>query len=199
MHTNSFSRRDFIKAGAAGTLVTGISSPLAGLANSRGITGQAAPELQVPYWIDGKGKQTKAFSVSANKGKWVFLKCFQHWCPGCHAQGFPSLQKLVNAFGQHDQVAIAAIQTTFEGFFTNTQSALLKNQNRYELDIPFGHDSGDDKAEHGDRGRYPSTMVNYRTGGTPWMVVINPQGTVVYNNFHINMDKLIEHIGQQLS
>ena len=92
---------------------------------------------------------------------------------------------------------IAAIQTTFEGFSTNNQAALLKNQQRYELSIPFGHDEGDASAPHGDHKRKPKTMLSYRTGGTPWFVVIDPNGRVVYNHFHVDGDRLIEIIKKE--
>ncbi|MGH1438514.1 MAG: peroxiredoxin family protein [Cellvibrionaceae bacterium] len=204
---HSLSRRNLIKATILGGIGLGsAASPLSLFAQdtqsqkrTRGIQGQTAPELQVPYWIDGKGKEQKAFNIAANRGKWVYLKCFQNWCPGCHSIGFPGLQKLVKAFPNHNQLAIAAIQTTFEGFSSNNQDALRKNQLRYELDIPFGHDSGDSNAPHGDRQRYPNTMVSYRTGGTPWIVVINPQGQVVFNDFHIDTDKFIQFLSQQFA
>jgi peroxiredoxin len=193
------SRRDTLKAGFIGVAgLASLSNPLNALAQApRGITGQAAPELQVPYWIDGAGKETNAFSVAGNKGKWVILKCFQNWCPGCHSAGFPGLQKITAAFENNSQIAIAAIQTTFEGFSTNNQDALLKNQQRYELSIPFGHDSGDESAPHGDLRRRPKTMVSYRTGGTPWFIVIDPTGMVVYNHFHVDTDKLIDILKKQ--
>ena len=40
-------------------------------------------------------------------------------------------------------------------------------------------------------------MRRYRTGGTPWIVVIDPQGLVVYNDYHINADKFIEYLQSQ--
>jgi len=184
-----------------GAALTGLTAPVKLVAQSktRGIKGQAAPELQVPYWINGKGEPRAAFSIMANRGKWVYLKCFQHWCPGCHSSGFPGLQKLASAFPNHDQLAIAAIQTTFEGFSTNDHDALRKNQLRYGLDIPFGHDSGNSSAPQGDQQRYPNTMVSYRTGGTPWIIIINPQGQVIFNDFHVDTDKLIQFLSQQFA
>jgi len=192
-------RRSFVKASAAigaASILAPLSTPLLA-AQERGIVGALAPELKVPYWIDGQGKKTAAFSLAANKGKWIFLKCFQNWCPGCHSSGFPTLQKVTNAFKDNDKVVTAAIQTTFEGFSTNTQDALRKNQLRYELEIPFGHDQGDENADHGDFRRFPSTMLEYRTGGTPWITVINPEGVVVFNDFHVNGDKLIAYLQEQ--
>jgi len=201
MQDSSFNtRRTILKAGiATGATLTGFTASTSLLANghSRGIQGYVAPELEIPYWINGKGEQQEPFSIAANKGKWIFLKCFQHWCPGCHASGFPTLVKLTKAFPNHDQLAVAAIQTTFEGFSTNTQDALRKNQLRYDLDIPFGHDTGKSTAEHGSRERYPNTMISYQTGGTPWLIIINPKGHVVFNGFRVDDDKLIKYLSEQ--
>ena len=167
-------------------------------ANEPGIKDQFAPELAIDQWIGAGGQAIEPFKVSDHAGKWVFLKCFQNWCPGCHAHGFPTLVEMVKHFGNHEKVAIAAIQTAFEGFHTNNFEALRKNQLRYEIDIPFGHDSGDVEAPHGAFERYPKTMVDYRTGGTPWIILIAPTGHVVFNNYSINTEQLIQYLKEQV-
>ena len=195
-------RRALIKAGViSGLGLTGLAAPFALYAagHSKGIQGYVAPELEVPFWIDGKGNEQEAFSIAANKGKWIYLKCFQHWCPGCHATGFPGLVKLTKAFPNHEKLAVAAIQTTFEGFSTNDQDALRKNQLRYDLDIPFGHDIGDSTAKHGSRLRFPNTMISYQTGGTPWIILINPEGQVVFNDFRVSSEKLIKFLTKEFA
>lgn len=58
----------------------------------------------------------------------------------------------------------------------------------------LGHDAGDP-----DTHERPSTMVSYRTGGTPWLILINPEGQVAYNGFQVHSDKLIEFIESQVS
>ena len=85
---------------------------------------------------------------------------------------------------------VAGIQTVFEGHFTNTADKLREIQLRYELAIPMGHDSG---PEHG----YPKTMIDYRTGGTPWMILIAPQRRVVYNDYGIDGQKAVEFLQAQ--
>jgi len=43
----------------------------------------------------------------------------------------------------------------------------------------------------------PDIMRKYRSGGTPWAVIIDPKGRVVYNQFHIEVslaDKLIRKL-----
>lgn len=206
-------RRDVLKSGAgilAGSAVpalalTGMgamtasaasegSSEQAGEAPAKyGIEGYMAPEIQLDYWIDGDGKPSE-FSVIAARGKWVFLKFFQNWCPGCHSSGFPTLKAMCDEFHGHDKVEIAAIQTVFEGYSTNTEEKVRELQLRYDIPAVMGHDGGDPKSH------IPSlTMINYRTGGTPWLVLIAPDGSVVYNNFHVNREKLIEYMKEQLA
>ncbi|AMS41435.1 hypothetical protein N7E70_011930 [Aminobacter sp. NyZ550] len=34
-------------------------------------------------------------------------------------------------------------------------------------------------------------MQDYRTGGTPWFIIIDPAGKVVFNDFHLDADLLI--------
>jgi len=158
-----------------------------------GIEGYEAPELAIDYWIDADGKPS-SFSIEESKGKWVFLKCFQNWCPGCHSSGFPTLKAFADEFHDHPKVAIAGIQTVFEGFSSNTQDDVRKLQQRYELPIVMGHDPGDPDGIH-----TSDTMMKYRTGGTPWLILIDPTGVVAFNDFRVNVEKLIEYIHEQLA
>lgn len=154
-----------------------------------------APELRVPYWIDAEGKKTDAFTLAGQEGKWVFLKCFQNWCPGCHSHGFPTLQKLVDTFGNdHKSIAFAAIQTTFEGHHTNNKAALRSLQLRYKSPIPFGHDAGNPDLNRSDPKHFPNTMLDYQTRGTPWLIMITPERKVAYSNHHVDTDALIEYL-----
>ena len=158
-----------------------------------GIVGLSAPELAIDYWIDRNGEPT-GFSMAESRGKWVLLKCFQDWCPGCHSSGFPMLKQFSDRFWDHPKVAIAGIQTVFEGFSTNTLEDVRKNQLRYELPITMGHDAGDPDGDH-----RPDTMRHYRTGGTPWVILVNPDGVVVHNSYHVNPDALVEYISSQVA
>lgn len=198
--TDQSSRRKFLATAATGAAISATLSPGLGTTNAfaqsshnYGILGATAPELKVDYWIDSEGKDAN-FSVKDAAGKWVFLKCFQNWCPGCHSSGFPTLQAFSKAFYGHPKVAIAGIQTVFEGFSSNSQKAVRELQLRYELPIVMGHNPGDPDGNH-----RPTTMIDYRTGGTPWLILINPEGTVVFNDFHVNTEKLIEYVGEQIA
>ena len=100
-----------------------------------------APELRVNDWIDADGKpMDKPLRLSDMKDGYKIIYCFQHWCPGCHSRGFPTLRFL------HDKLKdkgfdFAVIQTVFEGAETNTRDKLRINQEQYGLKMPFGHDT----------------------------------------------------------
>ncbi len=158
-----------------------------------GITGQMAPELDVPYWIDAEGNDTQ-FKLADQRGKFVFMKCWQAWCPGCHSRGFPTLQKVTEAFIDEPKVLTLGIQTTFEGFSTNSKNRVREMQLRYDLPILMGHDTG-----KGKRHERPTTMLNYRTGGTPWLILVAPDGKVIFDDYHINTENAIAFLRTEVA
>ena len=150
-----------------------------------GSTHSRAPELRVADWIDaGGGPMDRPVRLADLGTGYKILFCFQHWCPGCHSRGFPTLRFL------HDKLkgkgfGFAAIQTVFEGAETNTFDKLRLNQQKYGLAIPFGQDvpaAGE---------RYPTFMEDYRSAGTPWFTVIDPQGLVVYADFRLDAQRFL--------
>ena len=154
-----------------------------------GILGRMAPDLTLSNWIDAAGQPTERIRLSELRGKVIYLYLFQHWCPGCHSHGFPTLQTLAQTFKGDDRVVLLAVQTAFEGKSINTLDKLRKNQIDYEVAIPMAHDNGEDNP----RGM-PQTMIDFRSGGTPWTVIIDPDGKVVYNQFHIDVHQAIDLI-----
>jgi hypothetical protein len=107
--------------------------------------------------------------------------------------GFPTLQKLTKAFKNVDQVKFFAVQTVFEGYDYNSQDKLRKNQLEWDLKIPMAHAAGNPQTHE-----IPEIMRQYRSGGTPWKVIIDPHGKVVYNHFHIEPPKAVALIERLL-
>ena len=148
-----------------------------------------APELRVKDWIDTDGMPiAKPLRLSDMKDGYKIIYCFQHWCPGCHSRGFPTLRFL------HDKLKdkgfdFAVIQTVFEGAETNTRDKLRINQEQYGLKMPFGHDT----PPAGER--YPTFMEDYRSGGTPWFTVIDPEGNVVHADFRLDPQRFLAALG----
>jgi len=154
-----------------------------------GIEGHQAPELSKKIkWVNEKGEVMAPIQLSDYKRKFKVIYGFQSWCPGCHSQGLPSLKKMVEALKENEKVAFFAVQTVFEGFQANTEDKLLETQKKYDLKIPFGHDTGSEET-----GNHSSIMYHFRTGGTPWFIFIDENNTVVFNDFHLNAEKAIEY------
>ena len=105
--------------------------------------------------------------------------------------GFPTLQKVTQAFKNQNQVIFLAVQTVFEGYEYNSQAKLRKNQLEWGLNIPMAHAAGNPQTHE-----IPAIMSKYRSGGTPWTVLIDPKGSVVYNHFHIEPPQAIAMIEQ---
>ncbi len=108
--------------------------------------------------------------------------------------GFPTLKKLTEVFKDNDQVKFWAVQTVFEGYSINSQAKLRKNQLKYDVKIPMAHAPGNNETHE-----IPPIMRAYRSGGTPWAVIIDPAGKVIYNHFHIEADQAVAVIQKLLA
>jgi hypothetical protein len=42
-------------------------------------------------------------------------------------------------------------------------------------------------------------MADYRSGGTPWVVILDKSGTVVFNDFHIRFPYAVNLINDLIS
>ena len=167
--------------------ILGLMKPLQAQIPPGGILNQKAPSWEVNQWFQlPEGKET--LDISDFEGKVVYLYCFQSWCPGCHKYGFPTLQKLIAKFGNDEDVAFVAVQTTFEGFSTNSFERGKEVADQYGLKIPIGHSGSPEK--------YSELMVSYQTRGTPWAIIIDKNGIVRFNNFHIEPEMAITLINE---
>ena len=144
-----------------------------------------AAEFYVKDWVDENGNTTNQIKLSDFKGKFKVDYCLQSWCPGCHSIGLPNLKKMIQALKGNENVVFIAIQTVFEGHHENTFDKMLETQKKYDLKIPFGHDAGDDGKSRS------NFMQNYQTGGTPWFVFIDQNDSVIFADFHLNVDAAI--------
>jgi thiol-disulfide isomerase/thioredoxin len=154
-----------------------------------GIVGLPAPPLENIRWINENGDERGPLTFVELGQGFKIIYFFQDWCAGCHAHGFPTFVTLAEKL-RDKGVGLAAIQTVFEGSDVNTFDRLQENQRRYGLRMPFGHAVAD--LASGDA--VPAVMEAYRSGGTPWFVVIAPDGRVVYDGFRLDAEGLVQAI-----
>jgi len=153
---------------------------------SYGIEGRLAPDFGIDTWFNlPEGKSRVELADHADQC--VYLYCFQSWCPGCHSLGFPAMLRMMELFADEPKLAFLTVQTVFEGFGTNTLDAAREVARKYELDIPVGHDPGPESSGS-------VLMPRYRTGGTPWTIVIDRDRRVRFNGFQADVAMLAEGI-----
>jgi len=140
---------------------------------SAALLGTKAKELDVDAWTPGDRSPVR---LSEQRGRVVVIYAFQGWCPSCQSRGFPTTLKLRDEL-EGEPVEFVFIQTTFEGFAANDYDRALNEQKRWRIDRPVGHDAAANSEER------PHTMTAFRTGGTPWTIVLDPWGRVRYNDF----------------
>ena len=102
-----------------------------------------------------------------------------------------TLKEVSEHFVASDDVAFVAVQTVFEGFGANTSEKALATVQSFDLDIPVGHDTGSDN-------RHSTLMARYRSGGTPWTIIIDRDGIVQFNGFQIESKEAIRLIDRLL-
>ncbi len=151
----------------------------------RGIIGEAAPTWQIREWRHLPQGKT-SLDIEDFQGKVLYLYCFQSWCPGCHKHGFPALVSASKYYASDPGVAFVAVQTTFEGESVNTLENAVKTAREFGLSIPLGQSGG--------AGQRSTLMKNYRTGGTPWTIIIDRKGIVRFNDFFIAPEDAIAQI-----
>lgn len=155
-----------------------------------GVVGQRAPDWDVETWRR-LPQGTSRLEVDDLAGRVIYLFCFQSWCPGCHSVGFPAFRAAVERAAGDRRIAFVAVQTVFEGLEQNTLEAALDTVDKFALDVPLGHTVGS-------AGAAPTLMSAYRTGGTPWSVIIGPDRLVRLDGFHPEPKRLTEIIEQLL-
>lgn len=162
------------------------------MSTHNGIAGRVAPEFRVEKWLSNVESDLQISQIEESV---IFLYNFQAQCPGCLSHGFPTMGHIrsrLEANGRIGHVRFIAIQTAFEDFANNTEAAAINAMERFGFsDIALGHDSGNP----------PSIMEDYRTGGTPWTVIIGPRPNrkVLFNGFQLDADSALELIDHALT
>ena len=149
------------------------------LADSPRLLGQKAPSFGEIEWIQSFKDD---LDIGDLKGKVVYISTFQDVCPYCHQFGLPALQELYELYKDEKDMQFIAIQTAFEDDSENDITSAKTVIKDYNL---VGMPVGNSKTDEYDR---PIFMDTYRTGGTPWVIIIDKDGIIQYSDFQIHLD-----------
>jgi len=148
------------------------------LGDSPRLLGEKAPSFGKITWIQSFKDD---LDISHLKGKVVYISTFQDVCPYCHEFGLPALKELSEHYKDDNGVQFIAIQTAFEDDEENDIRSIKSVIKEYGLKIPVGNSSRDEYSR-------PLFMDTYRTGGTPWVIIIDKDGIIQYSDFQIHLD-----------
>ncbi len=137
-----------------------------------GILNELAPELTLDRWHDLPAGFTPR--LKALQGKVVCLLLFQSDCPYSERHGVPQLKKIHEEFKNDDSIVTMAVHTPFRNFEENTHGAAIKMFQEMGVNVPLGHD--------GSAKQRSKTYDAYKAYGTPWIVVIDQEGVVRFND-----------------
>jgi hypothetical protein len=83
--------------------------------------------------------------------------------------------KVEERFKGAKDVVCFHLQTVWEGQHVNIPEASGRIAKQFRVGVPIGYDA------HVDGARLSIFMTQYATGGTPWTIVIDRTGKVVFN------------------
>lgn len=162
-------RRSVLAAGAA-TLAAAAATPALAFSASR-----PAPMWEITDWLNDDGG-----NVNTLRGKVIIIDFFQLWCPGCNRFSGPLMQHWQEKFAKQiedGRLHMVKIHTVFEGHDYQNATKLRSYVTEKKITMPVGID------RHEAGQRVPITMRRYRTSGTPEMVIIGPDGMIVFQKF----------------
>jgi len=125
-----------------------------------------APEWRIAEWINGDPG-----SLADHRGKVILIEFFQLWCPGCKRFSVPLFNRWHERYGQRDDVLVVSIHTVFEGHDYQSAERLREFVEVWGIEHPVGIDT-----PGAEGGEVPETMRHYRTGGTPYVVIVDRRG-----------------------
>jgi len=131
-----------------------------------------APELITSQWFNCDSPQ----SLSEHLGKVVVVVAFQMLCPGCVSHSLPQAQQVHDMFPK-SKVVVLGLHTVFEHHDAMTPTALKAFLHEYHVTFAVGVDARSPSHD------MPQTMAVYGMRGTPTLLLIAPDGTLVEHHF----------------
>jgi len=157
---------------------------------SADIIGKKAPSFGVDNWVQTNKEN---LYIEDYKNKVLFILTFQDSCPYCHKKALPQLEDLQRMYADDKNIEFLVIETAFEDdaeYDVASAQSIIKD---YHLKMPVGISKRDKYGR-------PIFMDTYKTGGTPWVTIVDKKGIIRYSNFQItlmNVVNMLETLANQ--
>lgn len=149
-----------------------------------------APEWAISEWVVGPPTTLKSL-----RGKVVVIDFFQLWCPGCNKFSIPLVSYWEEKYKSQQaqgKIAFVSIHTVFEGHNYQTNKRLRK----FVVEKGMHHPVGVDLLPKGSH--LPTTMLRYKTRGTPEIAIIGKNGRIRFQKFGGFENKPVEKLIEEL-
>lgn len=149
------------------------------------MAGEPAPGWIIDDWIRAPAAGT---DVTQLRGKTVVMLCVQNNCQASQLLALPMFADAARRFADNDDVVLILHQTAFTDFRFNTSLRLRQLLNQLPPSIAVAH-SGNQKSR-------PVILDDYGIRGTPWTLIIGPDGVVEFSGCLVDSNELIRMIGE---
>ena len=147
------------------------------------IAGEPAPGWIVDDWIR---EPVGGLEVGQLRGKTVVMLCVQNNCSASQMLALPMLVDTGHRFADADDVALILHQTALADFHLNSSVNLRRLAAELPPGIAVGH-SGNARSR-------PSVLDDYGVRGTPWTLIIGPDGVVEFSGCLVDSNELIRMV-----
>jgi len=124
-------------------------------------------------WFDKDEKKMPHIRLKDLKGKLTFINVFLKTCPGC-PKSHKIFKKLIDKYKDRKDIQFLGVQSVSYGHKQNTERHLHEIRKKYGYKFPMAQDN------------QAVFIMQYGAGGTPWNIVLGPEGTIEHNYFFIS-------------
>ncbi len=136
-------------------------------------TSSKAQEFFGLEWFDKNKKKLPHIRLKDLKGKLTFINVFLKTCPGC-PKSHKIFKKLTEKYKSRKDIQFLGVQSVSYGHKQNSEKELHTIREKYGYDFPMAQDN------------QAVIIMQYGAGGTPWNIVLGPEGQIEHNYFFIS-------------
>ncbi len=136
-------------------------------------TSAKAQEFFGLEWFDKDKKKLPHMRLKDLKGKLTFINVFLKTCPGC-PKSHKIFKKLTQKYKSRKDIQFLGVQSVSYGHKQNSERELHEIRAKYGYEFPMAQDN------------QAVIIMQYGAGGTPWNIVLGPQGQIEHNYFFIS-------------
>lgn len=151
--------------------------------NLPNVAGEPAPGWVIDEWLR---QPAGGVELSQLRGRTIVMVCVQHNCPASKLLAVPMMADAAARFADADDVSLILHQTAFTDFRFNTPASFGLLLEQLPPHVALAH-SGNALSR-------PVILDDYGVRGTPWTLIIGPDGIVEFSGCLLDSSELIRMV-----